>query len=367
MRVLMVSKACLVGTYQKKLEEMVARAPDLSLTVLVPPSWRDKCGTVTLERVHTTGYNLKVHPLAFNGSFHTHFYPRLGRAVASLQPDLVHIDEEPYNFATYHANRLARRHGVKTLWFSWQNLVRNYPPPFSWMEQYNLQHSDYAVMGSQTAAAVWQAKGYTGPFAVIPQFGVDPERFCPPVARPHDRPVHIAYVGRLVPEKGVDLLLDALGHVGGTWHATLLGSGPMEAALREQVAALGLTERVTFCPWLASTKMPAFYQTIDILVLPSRARPNWTEQFGRVLIEAMAAEVAVVGSDVGEIPYVIEDAGRIFPEDDAEALAQLLDELVRMPELRREMGVQGRQRVLDRFTQQHIADATIAVYRQMIA
>jgi glycosyltransferase involved in cell wall biosynthesis len=362
---LIVSKACIVGIYQKKLEEIALRAPELSLTVVVPPFWQDVGGKTMLERSHTQGYRLEVQPVAFNGAFHTHFYPRLREIIARERPDLIHIDEEPYNFATYHANRLAHQYGSKSLWFSWQNLQRSYPPPFSWMEGYNLRHTDHGLVGSQSAAQVWRAKGYSGPLTVIPQFGVDPESFLPPLNREAGASVHLAYVGRLVPEKGVDLFLRALSRLTGSWHATLLGSGPAKSALCEQVAALGLTDRVTLVPWLLSAEMPAFYREIDVLVLPSRSRPNWVEQFGRVLIEAMACEVAVVGSRSGEIPYVIGDAGLTFPEDDVEALAQILDKLVREPDLRDTLGKKGRSRVLQHFTQTQIADATLDVYRQV--
>ncbi len=108
MRVLMVSKACVVGAYQKKLEEL-ARLPEMDLTVVVPPYWRDERGVTYLERQHTSGYQLVVEPMALNGHFHLHFYPGLGKQLRRVQPDLVHIDEEPYNLATAHALWLARR------------------------------------------------------------------------------------------------------------------------------------------------------------------------------------------------------------------------------------------------------------------
>ncbi|NBD34527.1 MAG: glycosyltransferase, partial [Chloroflexi bacterium] len=320
MRVLMLSKACIVGAYQRKLEEMAVLAPEMSLTVVVPPFWQDERGKLPLEKAHTEGYDLRVIPMLFNGSFHLHLYPTLGRVMREVQPDIVHIDEEPYNVATYHAHRLARRHGARALWFSWQNLQRRYPPPYAWMERYNLRHIDYALTGSQTAAQVWRQKGYDGPLAVIPQFGVDPQHFAPPpTPAPDERPthiVHIIYVGRLVPEKGVDLLLTALAELEGAWRATILGRGPEAAKLRALTERLGLSERVAFRERLPSVEMPRFYQRADVLALPSRTRSNWMEQFGRVLIEAMACGVAVVGAESGEIPYVIGDAGLLCPEDD---------------------------------------------------
>jgi len=178
MRVLMISKACVVGAYQRKLEEIAACA-DIQLTAAVPPEWRDERGVLRLERAYTCGYELVVEPMALNGSFHLHFFPRLGALIARLRPDVIHIDEEPYNFATWHALRLARKHKAKTLFFSWQNLLRRYPFPFNRMERYVLRHADAAIVGNQEALAVWRAKGYTGPIRVIPQFGIDPDIFIP--------------------------------------------------------------------------------------------------------------------------------------------------------------------------------------------
>ncbi|MCZ7547268.1 MAG: glycosyltransferase [Anaerolineae bacterium] len=183
MRVLMISKACLVGAYQRKLEAIAAH-DGVELVVVVPPAWRDERGELKLERAHTAGYRLVVEPVAFGGNFHMHFYPRLGRAFARFRPDVVHIDEEPYNLATWHALWLARRAGARALFFTWQNINRRYPFPFDLGERWTLRRVDYAIAGTDGAAAVWRTKGYHGPLAVIPQFGVDPDIFSPGAARP---------------------------------------------------------------------------------------------------------------------------------------------------------------------------------------
>ena len=375
MRVLMISKACLVGTYQRKLEE-IARFPDVELMVVVPSSWQEEGRTVQLERAHTEGYDLVVEPLVFNGSFHFHLYPRLGRRLRAFQPDLVHIDEEPYNLATLHALWLAKRSGARALWFTWQNLKRDYPLPFRLVESYTLDRTDYAIAGSEGAAEVWREKGYTGPMAVIPQFGVDPDLFAPsamgrlerlPARRDAARGFTIAYVGRLVPEKGVDVLLDALADLPGVWRLRIVGHGPEEEELKAQTRLLGLSHRVTFEGWLPSVRMPAFYRQLDALVLPSRSRPNWVEQFGRVLIEAMACAVPVIGSDCGEIPHVIGDAGLVFPEDDPAALREALIRLTRDVDLWADLARRGRERVLSHFTQERIAARTVSVYRRVMS
>lgn len=364
MRVLMVSKACVVGVYQKKLEEL-SRLPGVELTVVVPPSWRDERGVLELERQHTSGYDLVVEPMAFNGHFHLHFYPGLGRQMRRVQPDIVHVDEEPYNLATFHALRLARRAGAKSLFFSWQNINRRYPLPFRWLERYVLNHADQAIVGNRESAQVWRAKGYQGPLAVIPQFGVDPELF-KPAPRPAGRGFVFGFVGRLVEEKGVDLLLQALAGLEGVWRAYVLGSGPAREALLDQARQLGIADRVSFDDWIPSTQMPSYYNQLDALVVPSRSRPNWKEQFGRVLVEAMACGVPVVGSDSGEIPHVIGDAGLVFPEENVKALQDHLARLLGDDDLRVELARRGRERVLAHHTQEEVAAQTYRVYQTLL-
>ncbi|MCB9436780.1 MAG: glycosyltransferase family 4 protein [Anaerolineales bacterium] len=366
MRVLMISKACIVGTYQRKLEEM-ATAPDLDLSVVVPPSWRDERGETQLERVFTQGYDLIVSPIRFNGRFHWHYYPALEQHLDHIQPDILHIDEEPYSLVTWLALRAARRRNIKTLFFSWQNILRPYPPPFRWFEQTVLQHADYALMGTESAAAVWRAKGYTGPLAVIPQFGVDPDLFCPDSTPHPPTPMHIGYAGRLWIGKAVDVLIAALANLRELdWRLTLIGSGPEQATLTAQIEQLSLQDRIQIVPWVASTAMPAYMRALDILVIPSRTRRSWKEQYGRVIIEAMASGVAVIGSNSGAIPDVIGDAGLVFAEDDVDDLTCHLRHLIADSAARHDLARRGRQRVLAHFTQAQIAEKTIEVYRSML-
>ncbi|MBE2223804.1 MAG: glycosyltransferase family 4 protein [Anaerolineae bacterium] len=366
MRVLMISKACLVGAYQTKLEA-IASHDDVELTVIVPPSWDDPAGPVQLERKYTNGYQLLVEPIRFNGRYHLHYYPTLKKRLAEIRPDVVHIDEEPYNLATWMAMRQAKDVGAKTLFFSWQNLNRSYPPPFRQFEQQVLNGVDAAIMGNNDAVTVWQNKGYTGPYDVIPQFGVDPTIFRPPAHRDKGRGFIIGSANRrLVPEKGDDLLLKAAANLPGIWRIHIAGDGPARASLEQLAADLGIADRVHFDGAITSSEMVTYLQNMDVLVLASRTLPNWKEQFGRVLVEAMACETAVVGAQSGEIPNVIGEAGLTFPEDGVAALHEQLRNLIQSENLRDDLGKAGRQRVLDRYTQAQIAAQTVAVYRDIV-
>lgn len=360
----MLSKACIVGIYQRKLEYIAQQGVDL-LTV-VPPSWRDERGEQKLERVYTEGYMLHVTPIRFNGNFHLHYYPALPAILRDFKPDVVHIDEEPYNLATWHALYHARRQGAKTLFFTWQNINRRYPAPFRWGESWVMRSSDAAIAGTDSAAEVLLAKGYAGPVVTIPQFGTDPGLFQPTPRAPR-RPFTIGYVGRFVSEKGVLLLLQAASQLQGDWRLHLVGSGPQRPLLESTSAALGIAGRVTFTEWVASTEMPSLYHQFDALALPSLTRENWKEQFGRVLVEAMASGVPVIGSDSGAIPGVIADAGLILPEGDVPALTAALQRLLNDAALRQSLAQRGRDHVLAHFTHARIAQATVEVYRSLMA
>ncbi|NKQ37686.1 MAG: glycosyltransferase family 4 protein [Chloroflexi bacterium] len=366
MRVLMISKACLVEAYRTKLEE-IAKFDDVALTVIVPPAWHDPAAPVTLEAGHTDGYRLLVDPIRFNGQYHTYYFPTLKKRLAEIRPDVLHIDEEPYNLATWLALRQGKKAGTKTLFFSWQNLERRYPPPFRALEKQVLRGVDYAIMGNHEAVQVWQNKGYTGPYRVIPQFGIDPAMYPPRSPRDEGHSFVIGSANRrLVPEKGLDLLLEAAARLPGVWRVHIAGEGPERPYLEQLARQLDIQDRVQFDGAIPSCQMPAYLQQLDVLVLASRTLPNWKEQFGRVLVEAMACGVPVIGSDSGEIPNVIGDAGLTFAENSVDELHTHLQRLLQSPALHNELSQKGRHRVLSHYTQAQIAAQTVAVYREMV-
>ena len=364
MRILIVSKILVVAAYRRKLDEIAARPEVERLVVVTPPSWQEPGGrTVGLEpSPGAPAYDLRVEPIWLNGSYHLFLWPRLGRIMRDVQPDLVHIDEEPYNLATAHGTWLAERIGAHSLFFTWQNLLRRYPPPFNWFEHNVFRRSAFAIAGSAEALHVLRAKGYTGPGRVIPQFGVDPNLFTPARQSSNDRPV-IGFIARLVEEKGVLVLLDALAALGGAWRLHIIGSGPLEAKARRRAARLGLAERITWERSVPSVLVPERLRSFTLLVQPSLTRRHWKEQFGRAVVEAMACGVPVVGSASAEIPNVIGDTGLVVAEGNPLALREAIARLLADRALREELGQRGRARVLECYTHERIAEQTVGVYQ----
>lgn len=365
----MVSKALVVGAYQRKLEE-IAAIDDVDLLVAVPPSWREGKNELRLDRVYTKGYRLEETPIRFNGHYHVHFYPRLPALIDEFMPDIVHMDEEPFNLATWLGVRRAGSRAIPTAFYTWQNIYQNFPVPFRWIERDVLARAALAIAGNHAAAQIMRSKGFKRALHVIPQFGIDPDLFSP---RPDVQAVaeftigFVCGAGRLLPRKGLGVLLDAVAHLRGDWRLEVYGTGPALDEYVQQTRALGIEQRVEFRGTVSSTAMGQIMQRFDVLAGPSLTTRRWKEQFGRMLVEAMACEVAVVGSDSGEIPEVIGDAGLVVPESNSEALCEALQRLHDDGGYRRRLASAGRARALAHFTQRAIAQQTVAAYREALS
>jgi glycosyltransferase involved in cell wall biosynthesis len=174
-------------------------------------------------------------------------------------------------------------------------------------------------------------------------------------------------VGRLVPEKGIADLLAAVALLPETMRLLIVGSGSHADALHAHATQLGIAARITWHAPVPTHAMPGIMQQCDALVLPSRTTANWKEQFGRVLVEAMACGVPVVGSSSGEIPHVVGDGGLIYAEGDTHALAAQLTVLLQDAPRYAAISAQARQRVLTHYTQQALAQRYAAIYRELNA
>ncbi|MGD0283476.1 MAG: glycosyltransferase family 4 protein [Dissulfurispiraceae bacterium] len=370
MKVLMISKALVVGAYHKKLEEIAKLGVDLHL--VVPQSW----GHQKLEISKGNGY--AIYPLSsfFKGKNHFHFYMYLWHTIKKIKPDIVHIDEEHYSIVTFQAMRLAKKANARALFFTWQNIYKRYPFPFSFIQEYIFKNADSAIAGNDEAGDVLRKKGFDKNIAVIPQFGVDPDMFNKinsdnlrsRIGLETDKFV-VGFMGRLVDEKGVRDLIRAVALVRGRERLLVLfiGSGPSEREIIELASHEKLEHNIKLIDHVPSMDVPAYMNCFDCLVLPSLTRRNWKEQFGRVLIEAMSCEVPVIGSSSGEIPKVIADAGMVFQEGDINDLARRIELLLYDKELRASLGKKGRERVLARYTQKKIALDTYGIYEGLMS
>ena len=364
----MVSKACVNAEYRKKITEM--KNIGIDITLVVPEEW----GGQKLEQHDKPNYRMIVKKAVMSGRNHFHFYPGIAAVIREERPDLLHIDEEAHSYVTFHT--MSRAKGVMSIFFNWQNIYKDYPLPFSWFEKYSFNNSIGAIAGNGEVKEVLLKKGCRVPLAVIPQFGVDEKFFTSPTeaAKKSAREKYglsgsfvIGYFGRFTEEKGIDTLLEAASLVKKDFKILFSGSGSYKKEMDALSGRLGLGDKICYSGFVSSWQLPELYSCADVLVLPSRTKRNWKEQFGRVLIEAMACEIPVIGSSSGEIPAVIGNTGLTFREDSPSALAAELIRVIDMTEdQRREMGLKGRMRVLENYTQRIIAQETFEFYRKLL-
>lgn len=344
----------------------------INLSVLAPKRWRENGRQLTTNSQEYDGYRIVSGTalLAFHGSLF--FFLSGLTAELRKKPDIIHVHEEPWSLCAFQVQLLARLLSPhsKIVVESWQNIYKRFPPPFSMIERFTVQHAHALVAGSEEIAGVLSRKGADSHKCETIPLGTSSELFrpstavsCPDVP---DGCFRIGYVGRLTKEKGLYVLLEAVTRLTHPYCLLMVGDGPDATALREHAADLNLTTRVKWLGNIPYQRLPELMNCMDVLVLPSLTTPTWKEQFGRVLIEAMACGVPVIGSSSGEIPNVVGECGLIVPEGNAEALASALERLAGDAQLRAHFAKLGRERVLENYAWDVIAFKTAQLYRRVL-
>ncbi|MCL4508869.1 MAG: glycosyltransferase [Chloroflexi bacterium] len=355
----MIAKALVVGAYQRKLEEL-SRFPDIELMLVVPPEWREPGRVLRYDPLFTCGYHTAVLPMRLNGHFHLHSYRGLGQVVRQFRPDIIHLDEEPADAVALQT--VLASGSSELLFFTWQNILRRVPPPFRFIQALTLRRAHLALCGNADAVRVLRAKGYAGEVRLVPQFGFDPQLYTWRADEPAVETFVIGASGRLVPEKGFDVLLRAAARLPFRWKLEIVGEGPERGRLQALAASLGCADRLTLLGQRPSQDMPQLYHRWHVYVAPSLTRPNWKEQFNRSVGEAMCCGIPVIVSDSGEMQNVIGDVGYVVPEGHAAALEHALEIFARSSSRRRDAARRGRERVLAHYTQREIAGKTYEAY-----
>lgn len=370
MKILFVSHTYLVETNQQKLLKL-SKHKDVDLTLIAPYEWKHELKTYQLKK--SRGENFDIIPLKtiLNGRISLYFYPTLHKWFHRLKPDIVHIEEEPWALSTFQAMGFKRISGSKTLFFTWENIYRKRWPPLSFFERYVLKHADRAIAGNHEGRKILLRKGFRKSIDVLPQLGVDPELFKKGDSISLREKMGLAgftlgYIGRLVREKGVLTLIEAAAKLERDFSILLVGKGKLKQDIIKLSRKLGITNKIKFVDTVPHEEVPQYLNCMDVLVLPSITTPKWKEQFGHVLTEAMSCEVPVIGSDSGEIPNVIADAGLVFREGDVKQLAERLSLLIGDERRRKELAKKGRRRVLENYTWEKIADKTYEIYQKML-
>ncbi len=367
-RVLVLSHTYLQPTHRGKLRALAARG--LEVTVAIPQRWREPWFGRPIDVAWERQGGLEVFPLPASGmgkrgELDKATYGR--RALKALlrdrRPDLVQIEEEPNTTAARQVFSAARRLQIPVVLMTHQNVDLQLGWWERWKYRRMLRKLTGLVAGSDLAGTRARQDAPNLPIAVIPQLGaLAPHE---PQHVPHEG-LAIGFVGRLVATKGLDNLFRALALLRSSkWRLMIVGDGPERERLEALASELRLAARVRWTGGLPADQVAGLWPDLDVLVQPSRAQDNWRETNGHVLIEAMANEVAVLGTDSGVIPELIGDAGIVVPNGDVAALSAALERLTDT-NVRRALAQAARARALRLYSDDAIAERTLEFWKQVV-
>lgn len=374
-RLLTVGHSYVVAANRRLAHEMaVAGEGEWEVTCVAPARFPGDLRDIELEPISGEACRAVAVPVRLARRPHVMRYGRELGTILGERWDVVHLWEEPFVLA---AAQVARRTPADAALIpaTFQNLPKRYPPPFAQIERRVMRRADgWIAFGRTVEQTLADRPGYCDrPHAVIPP-GVDLARFHPdPEARRRVRgrlgwaedgqPV-VGYLGRFVEAKGLRVLTAALDTVPGV-RALIVGGGEMEAELRGWASRRANAARIA--TGVAHDDVPEYLNAMDLLVAPSLTTARWREQFGRMLVEAMACGVPVIGSDSGEIPHVLGGAGVVVRESDVGALADAIARLAGDAGERERLAALGLERARTEFALESVARGHLAFFDEVLA
>ncbi len=376
MHLLVVSHSCALALNRQIYAE-IRRKTGWRITLAVPAKWKDEFGN-EIDQQRFDGLEDAVQiPVWLNGNIILHMYrTNWRRLLKEHRPDLVYVNHEPYSIAAAQVC-WANMHSINAPFgmYSCQNIAKKYPPPFSWTEKMVYRNSQFAFPITEDVADVLRAKGFCGRSTVC-ALPLDPEKYHPrlrsnpPTGFEQSNETVFGFVGRLTESKGLRTLALALGKLRDlSWRLMVIGTGEFQKDFEALLVSAGVRDRVRFAGYVPHAETPRWLAAMDVLVLPSETQPNWKEQFGRVIPEALACGAAVVGSDSGEIPRLISESGGglIFKERDPQALAVALRTMVAEPQRREAMARAGRLWVAENISLDAVSDRMIQAFEVAVS
>jgi phosphatidylinositol alpha-1,6-mannosyltransferase len=372
-RLLTIGHSYVVATNRRLAHEMAVQGKGRwEVTAVAPAKLAGDLREVALEPMSDEANALRAVDVKIGAIPHLRFYRRL-RSVLADAWDVVHIWEEPYVVACAQIAAAAPA-SARVVPATFQNIVKRYPLPFRYLERRVMQRANgWIAFGHTVHEALCTKTEYTArPSRVIsPGVDVDRMRSDPDAGadvRRHlgwgnDIPI-VGYLGRFVPEKGLTTLMQALEAVRTPWRALFVGGGPMEDDLKAFAAAR--PDRVRILTGVRHEQVPQHLNAMDMLCAPSETTSRWREQFGRMLVEAMACGVPVIASRSGEIPYVVDEAGILVEERHVPQWTAAIEQVLGDAGKRRDLSARGLARVHERFALPVVARAHLDFFEELM-
>lgn len=403
-KLVVISHAYILPMYQKKIEEM-ALFEEFDIVLITPTKSIEGGGQdMTVSAYEGTLFEHKVLPAWLDGRPNSYRLKGLDVLLQELSPDVILLEEEYWtNIASQVVNiRKKFLPDTKLVLLSCENICHAWESEAKGLYQklrYGVFHRVEQQVVPELDGLIFQFEcvwktfhermahlGFDGLKGAFPQLGVDPEYFLDvdsdkvlAVKQEHGlvtiendtikRSFVFGYIGRIIKDKGVEDLLRAFVemYLPGM-KLILVGNGDEEyiAKLKRFVNSNGVGQHVVFVPAVPLEDVPVYLNSMDVMLLLSHTTPEWKEQFGRVLIEAMAAGTVVIGSNSGAIPSVIKNAGVIVEEGNHKSIEKAMKTVYKDRNLQKMLRSLGSQRVKKEFSYRSIARQTIEFLDQVV-
>jgi glycosyltransferase involved in cell wall biosynthesis len=356
LNLIIISHAYVYSAYRAKIEAL-SEYHNLNITLITPEFGLEGGGQkVYAEQYEGKDYHHIILSGYFTGKLNFFVLKNLKSTLQSLNPDIILLEEEYWTQIAAQVTYVTKKFfpHTKLILLSCENMCHIWEKEgktayqkfrytsFHFIEKYVISKLDGLIF---QLPGVWQdfekridKLGFKGKRGMLPQLGVDYNRFATISPKPPEIRVELGlnddtfiygYIGRITPEKGIEDMIHAFEN----WDKDntkliIIGNGD-EAyieSLKKIVHKLNLDKIIIFKNAIPFEDIPAYFQLFNISLLLSHTTPIWKEQFGRVLVESMAAGTPVIGSDSGAIPLVIGDTGYIVLEQNISAIRQALVE-----------------------------------------
>jgi glycosyltransferase involved in cell wall biosynthesis len=362
MRAVVIGRTYINPALRGKLRSLAGMG--CAVAVAVPEHWHQPItgGSLSSTWGDDAGVRIvpvKVRALGARNSSAVWDRSTLRKLLRDFRPEVVQVEDEPWSQAASVSTRLSSRMKIPTVLFSADSINRSYVLAQRWRRARSIRRASGFIGENKVAASLLSRGRSEVPTTVIPQVGVGIPRMLTPV--PHQRFV-IGFVGRLVPEKGLDILLRAVVRLQGDWDLLVVGSGPAQEELENLAERLGIAARVSWLGALPPEELPGIWPRLDSLVLPARTTRQWVEAHGRAIIEAMGFGLPVVGSASGALPEIIGTAGLVVREGDVPAHTEARQELIDKCDRPIGLAQEGRRRVMSEYVDAAIARKTLAFW-----